>query len=211
MKKMFEVLFFLLIPGISIFAQKNHLDEYFVTFDGDTVYTDIKVGSKLVFSDLTWQMKYYDSLNNVQKLSPKYAKEVCFYLGVKPYHFISVLNTERLPSPPTLSGIRFFAEVNVDGHLKLLTYYGYNMNIFYPAQEIKYLLLKPGEEMFLLDDNSFSKKKKKIRIKSYFEDCPALVEKIERGEIRFMNFRNLEEIANFYNTHCVEGDLQKTE
>ncbi|HZK06824.1 MAG TPA: hypothetical protein VFC92_01360 [Bacteroidales bacterium] len=191
MKKFVAYISLVILMTNTTFGQK---EEYFVSFDNDTVYVDFKVMSKIVFYDLTWQMKYYDSLHKVCKLSPKHAREVYFYLNEKPYHFISILNTPKLPSPPNLSGLRFFAELKVDGPLKLVTYYGIRLMLPSIQADVKNIMIKPDNEMLFLDQ--FGIKKKIMR---FLSDCPELVQKLKEKD---KELKWDDQICRYYNLHC---------
>lgn len=191
MKEFVACIAFIILMTNSTFGQE---EEYFVSFDNDTVYVDFKVTSKIAFYDLTWQMKYYDSLHKVCKLSPKQAREVYFYLNGEQYHFISILNTPKLPSPPNLSGLRFFAELIVDGPLKLVTYYGTRLMLPIIQLVVKNILIKPDNEMLFLDQYGMRKK-----IMNFLSDCPELIQKLKEKD---KELKWDDQICRYYNLHC---------
>ena len=191
MRKFFACIAFVFLFSNTTFGQS---EEYFVTFDNDTVYVDFRIMLSLGFYNLTWQMKYNDSLGEVGKLSPKHAREVYLCVEGEQYHFISILNTPRLPSPPTLSGLRFFAVLKVDGYLKLVTYYGMTLWGFSPYPDIRNIMIKPDNEMLFL--NQFGIRKK---IMKFLSDCPELVQKLKEKD---KSLKWDDQITRYYNLHC---------
>jgi hypothetical protein len=203
MKSLYTILVFLILSGILLAQDPT---DYYITFENDTIHFKPQIvgfgePERPYFEKLVWQIKYRDKDNNRQYISPKVAKEVSFCFNGLRYKLISVNNTALLQSPANLSGKRYFAELKIEGRMKLLKYHGLVRFAFYQSNFKSYVLVK-NENESLVWDLSCTKKE----LMEFFADCPMLAGMIENKD---KSVRTPEQITTFFNNFCGDEKFQK--
>ena len=131
-------------------------------------------------------------------LSPKEASEVFFIgRGNHEIRLVSVINTLRFPSPPTLSGKRFFAVPMIKGKLSLYFFSNYNPSLG-PANSITHSLIFVNSNMAVID---FNRRKIRKDQSGVFSECPEIIKLIKEKD---KSIRTELQIVEKYNSICGE-------
>jgi hypothetical protein len=203
----------LLITTLAIFATLHAFGKKIpgtILTKGETrnVVFDIKVPllyDEPSFERLQFKVKYYDENGKKHILRPGEAEEIVFMFEWKEVRMISCDNTigaGNMLAPKT----KIFLKLEIDGPLRLYRYYYRQMNPGFGA---------PGttgyapSTSYAADDLVFQKGKGPLKqprtfgwkkdMLEYFNDCPALRERIEAKDLRR---QEIEAIVIYYNSMC---------
>ncbi len=209
MKKTFLAFAFGFIFLGQIVAKK--IDGYFITHSHDTMKVVFNIPMKLFsqqpnFEKLQYKVKYYGKAGKVLILRPDEATEINFTYGNQAIRMLSLSNSIGYGNNIFNTNSNIFLKLEIDGPLKMYRYYytqstpgidngatggmtgGYTTNVE------QYILQKGNGELKRPKAWSFKKD-----MKEYFEDCPALVERIDSKEFRR---KEVESMVTFYNAQC---------
>ncbi len=199
MKTKFCLLISIILMGKILYAKeittvKGQIITYIYTIDVKfLVYIDPS-DHKIIKRTLQNRIHYIDNAGNRMKLKPNQADEVRFKYQNEEYRLISLPNDFGLISP-FFSNPRIFLYLVKDGKLKLYD--------FYYLQNTNGMGESTAHRLYLqLDNNAvryFPHFIFKIELKKYLNDCPRLIEEIEKDNV---NMKELDEIVDFYNTNC---------
>jgi len=164
-----------------------------------------KISEEINFEKLQLKVTYFDSNHKKITLKSNQAKEIRFQDGSHMIRMVSRRNSLMLGSIYTMD-TTIFLKIEIDGNLKLFTYYGSSGGMYgsaggmpimtggsittvqtYILQKGDGPLIKPYKLTFRSD------------MKKYLSDCPALIEKIDSKEFRNAD---IESIVLFYNGEC---------
>jgi hypothetical protein len=188
----------------AIFAAK--VTGYYITRNNDTVYATIKVPvgwftGEISYISLQSKIKYYNSTGKKVALRPADAKKVYFEYDGETVVYLSCENTIGLWTSLFDDGKYIFLKLEIDGPLRLFTYYRqqqsggyYNGTTWtgsYSYTIEKYVLQKNGRELFRPAGMFFKKD-----MAAYLSDYPELAQKVLNKEFRQ---RDMEEIVEEYN------------
>jgi hypothetical protein len=200
---------FSIVLLISFFKAEAKKIEGQIIYDNDTVnvYFKIPVGlfaGELHYERLQYRVSYFDMMGNRFVLLPDQAKEIRFVYDDKNIRMLS--RSITMNSGIFSSGRKIFLKLEIDGYLKLFTYYytqsspgTYNSSTgtttgSYSYTVEKYVLQKGGGELMWPRRHAFKKD-----MTTYFIECPELTEKIENGDFKKVD---MELIVTFYNMYC---------
>lgn len=185
---------FLILSSSSAYSQKDYEEGYIITNKNDTIYGQVKDRKSPPFADLYRKIRFKGNSVFPKKFGPKdilgYKKGDDIYESVWLEVSLKFFRMEYNNIPN--KGEKQFMKVIRRGYLS------YYQDEFMDS-ESDYIdtvdLFKRDDEPYFVrvTQGIFGLKKKKLA--AYFNDCPALVQKIEREE-----FKNPIEIADFYNS-----------
>jgi len=188
----------LLILSVIVFYQAAQAEK--LPLKGQIIYANDTVDVTFIipFSEISGQINfiklqqsvtYINSSNKKVKIKPTQAKEIRFKYGSGIQRMISVYNSISLGTLMEMDTC-IFLKLNIDGNLKLFTYYAYGKY----GVATSYIVKKTDAPIMAPDWISF-----RFDMKKYLSDCPVLVAKLEDKEYKA---RDLESIVMFYNNTC---------
>jgi len=155
----------------------------------------------LEIESVQYRAIYLDTNGNVKTLEATDAKEIRFTVDDEVYRMVSRKN-DYIRDNGRLSYSRIFMRCFVEGKLSLYVLY-YNSGERVSAES---LLLREGDNQKFWTPKLHHIKKS---LKSFFSDCPALVNKIANKELRWTdrpyqpnkNIARAKKIVEFYNAN----------
>lgn len=198
MKNIKRLFFIALFFPLFIIAQKDYEPGYIITNSKDTIAGFVKDRKSPPFG------KLYDKIhfkNSHEKRKYKPNQILGYKQGNREFESLwlqtdGYLIDEKYSSNPN-NGEKQFLKVDLKGYLTL-----YQMEITDPDSDYidQIPLFKRKDENYLqrVTQGIFGLKKKKLEI--YFKDCPEIISKIEKNELK-----TPVEIAVFYNSWKVKS------
>lgn len=150
------------------------------------------------YEKLQKKVRYFAANGKRKTLKPAEAVEIQFDLDGALMRMLTRNMANGTENPYTTEPV--FLKLRIEGRLRMFEHHytmkGSTNNRFYtgPTKHTDYLVQRRNEK--LRPDYTFPSKKV---LKEYFNDCPALVGKIESGE---WGRDDLEEMVLFYNRTC---------
>jgi len=207
MKKSAFVLFGVLLISVNVFAKK--LDGYYITGKKDTVKAQFDIPWIITgepdFEKLQWEIEYYDSKGDKQKLNPEWLSEVGFSFKDKSYRMLVKRNSLLLTGSKKNGTTLLYLRALVDGpYLQLFQFYVVstapgNSSSVYNSSTVgsstsndKYILLKKDGKQIRPKIASFNRE-----VATYLADVPELAKKVET---KVLNVKDVEQIAKEYNS-----------
>lgn len=186
------ILFCLLFP-LFIIAQKGYEPGYIIANDNDTIYGLVKDRKLPPFGKL-YSKIYFKNNHIKRKYSP--VQIVGYKQGNREFESLWLYTSGYLIdehySSKQDNGEKQFLKVDLKGYLTL-----YQMEITDPDSDYidQIPLFKRKDESYLqrVTQGIFGLKKNKLKI--YFKDCPEIIAKIDKNELK-----SPFEIAKYYNT-----------
>ncbi len=180
-----------------------------IFFDHDTIEVTMNIPVKFFsqvpnYEKLQYKVKYFDDQGVKKVLRPDDAKEIRFTYGNKEVRMLSRYNS--LGGNIFSLSSNIFLRIESDGYLKLFNFYFtrsspgmYNASTGmttggYAYSVEKFVLQKGSGQLKRPSGLTFRKD-----MMQYFNDCPALVQKIENREFRK---GDIQAIVRFYNQNC---------
>ena len=199
---MIRIVFIAIIGLLFVFKVEAKKIPGQIIYKNDTVNVILNIPTKILPSEpnyvkLQKKVKYFDSQGVKKVVHPGEAIEIRFVFKSEEVRMVSRPNRNLYSNK-----LNLFLKVEVDGDLKLFSYY-YTVNSHNPSAQItmgqsytaRRFLLQKGDEDF--------KMPKKIGFKKdmmeYFDDCPELSKKIESKEFRKSEMVSM---VIFYNRSC---------
>lgn len=151
------------------------------------------------YEKLQYKVKYFDATGVKKILRPDDAEEIRFTYENEKVRMLSRKKTKGLNKPFSV-GANFFLRIEVDGGLKLFSFYYVKRSMGKqgrPSTSVrirKYILQKGNEQIREINNWTFRKD-----MIEYFNDCPELSKKIEDEEFRL---RDIDSIVSYYNKNC---------
>lgn len=206
MKKSAFVLFGVLLISVNVFAKK--LEGYYITGKKDTIKVQFDIPWIITgepdFEKLQWEIEYYDSKGDKQKLNPEWLSEVGFSFKEKSYRMLVKRNSLLLTGSKKNGTTLLYLRVLVDGsYLQLFQFYVVstapgNSSSVYNSSTVgsstsndKYILLKKDGKQIRPRVASFNRE-----VATYLADVPELAKKVET---KVLNVKDIEQIAKEYN------------
>ena len=193
--KQFLTLFLFFLPVGLLMAQNNFQPGYVVLNDGDTLYGEVcdrninqgEIFQRIKFKPNKGRKRRYGPNNLMSYQVGGVVFESRWYAEQTQFLRFNHFNRYGM-------GEKVFLRVLVKGNVPCYTMeFEDPDNDFIDGFE---LFLKEGDDFYQRANQGIFGLKKK-RLSEYFQDCPDLVAKLNRGE-----FQNASEVARFYNQFC---------
>jgi len=196
-KTLFGVMFFTLI---STQAFSRNIQGFYINNSGDTskVIFDIPIAApnNPKIKNLHFGINYRDQNDVLRSIKPHQAKEVVFIYNNKVTRLLSRTDHLNLSHKMFKKGKSYiFLKLEVDGKLKLFSYYHTQHVSMDFSYESKMMIFQKGNDLLFIPNNYRFRKS----IRKFLNDCPELVKKIKK---RLYGKGDEVEIARLYNEKC---------
>ena len=199
MRKLILILLFIPLFSLHGFSKKHLLKGKIINVKDTTVVTfiiPINFFTKIpVYETIQHRIKYYDSDSTKKTITPEIATEIQFTYEREKVRMVSMANTLGLKQPMNRYSNNIFFKLEVEGYLSLYRYFhsksfnGPN-NSSYTYKSSSYFFQKKGEQLTSL---------LYIGYKTYFSDCPQLIQKKKSKEFKW---QDIDLVVKFYNENC---------
>lgn len=196
MKNLFHFAFFCILGTGSLYASDKTADGYYITNANDTLRATFKVhtdfgGNLSISTHQSTEVKIVDALGKKAKLRAKDIKKYNFEFDNKYYTFVAVPMSWQ-PAFPFM----IFLYEEVSGYCQLFKYFQTNNSVAGRHEKVESpVFRKNGGECYLVDPAT--RLTNGTTPKSYFSDCPRVVDFIENG-----HKKDYHEMATLYNLYC---------
>lgn len=161
-------------------------------------------GNDADYLKLQHKVKYLNRYGEKLEVRPDEAKEIRFQWGKQTIRMLSRYN--NLPATGTFpSSSKIFLKLEMEGELSLYSFY-YTLSTGQGSSSVRQIAAvfqKKGGNIFAPVNPGYRADPKLFnnQMKSYFKDCPEMVEKFNKEEFKIGQYSAM---VVFYNSNCVE-------